>query len=181
MKGILKVQIMHKIIFNFTISRATFMSLATIILLCSGIKTSEGTGLPLPRFVSLRADQINMRTGPGVQYPIEWVYQRQELPVEIIAEYRTWRKVRDWQSTQGWIHQSMLSSRRTIIITGKRRTIRKRANTKSKAIAEIESGAIADLVECPGESGWCLIKTKNFKGWLRKVEFWGTYRDEILN
>ena len=65
---------------------------------------AEGSGLPLPRFVSLRADQVNLRTGPGVQYPVEWVYQRKDLPVEIIAEYRTWRKIRDWQSTQGWVH-----------------------------------------------------------------------------
>ena len=75
--------------------------------------SAEETILPLPRFVSLRANQVRLRTGPGVQYPIEWVYQRQYLPVEIIAEYRTWRKIRDWQSTQGWVHQSMLSGNRT--------------------------------------------------------------------
>jgi SH3-like domain-containing protein len=141
---------------------------------------AEETGLPLPRFVSLRADQVNLRTGPGVQYPVEWVYQRQDLPVEIIAEYRTWRKIRDWQSTQGWVHQSMLSGKRTVIITGKRRSLRSSADTKSPPVALIESSAIATLEQCPTGGGWCRVEANNIKGWLRKVEFWGAYRDEVL-
>lgn len=141
---------------------------------------AEGTGLPLPRFVSLRADQVNLRTGPGVQYPVEWVYQRKDLPVEIIAEYRTWRKIRDWQSTQGWVHQSMLAGKRTIIVTGKRRSLRTTADTKSPPVAQIEAGAIAELKECPTGGGWCTIEAQNLSGWLRKVEFWGAYRDEVL-
>ncbi len=141
---------------------------------------AEETALPLPRFVSLRGDQVRLRTGPGVQYPIEWVYLRRHLPVEIIAEYRTWRKIRDWQSTQGWVHQSMLSGRRTIIISGKRRSIRSNADAKSAPVAEIEVDAIADLKKCPSGSGWCLVEAENINGWLRKVEFWGAYRDEIL-
>ena len=136
--------------------------------------------MPLPRFVSLRADQVNLRTGPGVQYPVEWVYQRQNLPVAIIAEYRTWRKVRDWQSTQGWVHQSMLSGKRSIIVTGKRRSLRSNADTKSPAVALIESGVIARLEQCPTGGGWCRIKADGMGGWLRKVEFWGAYRDEVL-
>lgn len=144
------------------------------------LANAEGSGLPLPRFVSLRADQVNLRTGPGVQYPVEWVYQRRDLPVEIIAEYRTWRKIRDWQSTQGWVHQSMLSGRRSVIITGKRRSIRSNADTKSPPIAQIEAGAIAYLDECPTGGGWCQVEADSIKGWLRKVEFWGAYRDEVL-
>jgi SH3-like domain-containing protein len=142
--------------------------------------SAEGTTLPLPRFVSLRADQVNLRTGPGVQFPVEWVYQRQNLPVEIIAEYRTWRKIRDWQSTQGWVHQSMLSGRRSVIVTGKRRSLRSSADTKSPPVAEIEAGAIAHLDKCPSGGGWCFVEAESLKGWLRKVEFWGAYRDEVL-
>ena len=78
---------------------------------------TNGSGLSLPRFISLRADRVNMRTGPGGQYPIEWLYRRRSLPVEVIAEYKNWRKIRDWQGTQGWVHQSMLSRHRTIIVT----------------------------------------------------------------
>jgi SH3-like domain-containing protein len=142
--------------------------------------SAEETTLPLPRFVSLRADKVNLRTGPGVQYPVEWVYQRQNLPVEIIAEYYTWRKIRDWQSTQGWIHQSMLSGRRTVVITGKQRTLRSSADAKSQPVAEIEAAAIVHLDNCPSGGGWCLVKAESLKGWLRKVEFWGAYRDEVL-
>jgi len=145
-----------------------------------GSQAEETSGLPLPRFVSLRADQVNLRTGPGVQYPIDWVYQRQSLPVEIIAEYRTWRKIRDWQSTPGWVHQSMLSGRRTVIVIGKTRTLRAEASAKSKAVARIDAGAIADIVECPAGSGWCRVQADGIKGWLRKVEFWGAYRDEAV-
>jgi SH3-like domain-containing protein len=141
---------------------------------------AERTGLPLPRFDSLRADLVNLRTGPGVQYPIEWVYQRQNLPVEIIAEYRTWLKIRDWQSTQGWVHQSMLSGRRSVIVTGKRRSLRSSADTKSPPVAEIEAGAIAHLDKCPSGGGWCFVEAESLKGWLRKVEFWGAYRNEVL-
>ena len=160
-------------VFYITVYFSFFSNLGLNVL-------AEETTLPLPRFVSLRADQVNLRTGPGVQYPVEWVYQRKYLPVEIIAEYRTWRKIRDWESTQGWIHQSMLSGSRTIIVTGKRRSLRSNPDAKSTPVAEIELSAIANLEDCPNGSGWCLIKTKNLAGWLRKVEFWGVYRDEVL-
>lgn len=141
---------------------------------------SEDTGLPLPRFASIRADRVNLRTGPGVQYPVDWVYHRQYLPVEIIAEYRTWRKVRDWQSTQGWVHQSMLSGRRTMIVVGKQRTLRQKPDSQSPAVAHIEAGAITTLSNCPPTGGWCKIEAAKVKGWIRKVEFWGVYRDETI-
>ncbi|HEC14175.1 MAG TPA: hypothetical protein ENI72_00310, partial [Rhodospirillales bacterium] len=98
-----------------------FPIVAFVVLLLSlqaATAVEKGSGLPLPRFVSLRVNEVNMRTGPGVQYPIEWVYSRQYLPMEVIAEYSTWRKVRDWQGGQGWVHQSMLGGRRSFIVTG---------------------------------------------------------------
>ena len=140
----------------------------------------EGTGLPLPRFVNLRASEANMRTGPGVQYPVEWVFVRQDLPLEVIAEYRTWRKVRDWQGTQGWMHQSMLDNRRTVIVTGTLRTLRQRSDTQSAARARVEAGVIGHLLECPDGSGWCKVEIDGFEGWLRRVEFWGAYDKEVL-
>ena len=141
---------------------------------------TEGTGLPLPRFVSLRAGEVNMRTGPGVQYPVEWVYHRQKLPVEVIAEYRTWRKVRDWQGTQGWVHQSMVGGLRTIIVTGNLRTLRSYAVVKSKPVARAEVGAIGQLLACPKDVNWCRVELGDFKGWLRRVDFWGVHRGEVL-
>ena len=79
------------------------------------------SGLPLPRFVSLRAALVNLRTGPGVRYPIDWVYNRAGLPLEVVDEFETWRKVRDWEGSIGWIHQSMLSGERKVMIRGKQR------------------------------------------------------------
>ena len=144
------------------------------------VASPGGTGLPLPRFVNLRASEANMRTGPGVQYPVEWVFVRPDLPLEVIAEYRTWRKVRDWQGTQGWMHQSMLDNRRTVIVTGVQRTLRKRSDTQSAAQARIEAGVIGRLLECPDGSGWCKVEIDGFEGWLRRVEFWGAYAKEVL-
>ena len=140
----------------------------------------EGTGLPLPRFVSLRATVANIRTGPGVQYPVEWVYNRRYLPLEIIAEYRTWRKIRDWQGTQGWMHQGMLDSRRTVIVTDKVQTLRKRSNPKSSPVAHVEPGVIGKVLECPDGSRWCRLDIDGFEGWLKRNEVWGIYSSEVL-
>jgi SH3-like domain-containing protein len=166
-----------------SLTRSGFLVLACAFFLAttaSALAVAEGSGLPLPRFVSLRAKEVNMRAGPGVQYPVEWVYHRQTLPVEIIAEYNTWRKVRDWQGTQGWIHQSMLGGRRFIIVTGTKRTVRRQAAAKSAPVAQAETGVIGKLVRCPESGNWCEIEIGNHKGWLRKVDFWGVYRDEVV-
>lgn len=160
--------------------------LATVILVAfqPEIKTAsaqtQGTGLPLPRYVSVRAGEVNMRTGPGVQYPVEWVFQRQNLPLEIIKEYRTWRLVRDWEGTQGWMHQSMLSGNRTFMVTGKPRTLRANPDAKSRAVAIMEPNAIGDLISCPTAAGWCRVRAGKVDGWLRRVEFWGAYRNEVF-
>ena len=115
-----------------------------------------------------------------MQYPVDWVYLRQNLPVEIIAEYGTWRKIRDWQGTQGWIHQSMMSGTRTLIVTGETRTIRRKGDAKSAPVAIIEAGAIGKLLSCPDLNGWCRVEASNKKGWLRRVDFWGVLRNEVM-
>ncbi len=140
----------------------------------------EGTGLPLPRFVSFRATEANLRTGPGLQYPVDWVYKRPDLPVQIVAEYKTWRKIRDWQGTQGWVHQSMLTGKRTVMVTGKARSIRQRPDTKSPIVAKLEGRVIAHLLECPDGSGWCQIEAEGHEGWLRRPEIWGILRGEVV-
>ena len=159
---------------------AVFLTLLVLGIGGPVLAQSKGTGLPLPRYVSLRATEVNMRTGPGVQYPVEWVYRRQFLPMEIIAEYGTWRKVRDWQGAQGWVHQSMLSGRRTFVVTEKVRTVRRGPDTQSAGIARLEPGVIGRLLACPPESTWCRIEAGGRDGWLRRVEFWGVYRHETL-
>ena len=155
---------------------------AVLMLMAAGrgAVAAETTGLPLPRFVSLRADEVNLRTGPGVQYPIDWVYRRRHLPVEIIAEYNTWRKVRDWQGTEGWVHQSMVGNERTVIVTGKLRTLRDKSDTAGRPVTQAEAGVIARLLECPDASTWCRVEVDGFEGWFRRVEFWGVNAKEVL-
>lgn len=139
---------------------------------------SGRTGLPLPRFVSFRAPKVNLRTGPGIRYPIDWVYKRQELPVEIIDEFDTWRRIRDWQGTVGWVHQSMLQARRSALVTGERRLLRAEPLSEAAGVAWLEPGVIARLERC-GET-WCRIEVRNFTGWLPRDEFFGAYPEERL-
>jgi SH3-like domain-containing protein len=162
-------------------SLVLLLLLAIVFLAPAAVAAAEkGSGLPLPRFVSLRAGEVNLRTGPGVQYPVDWVYQRQNLPVEVIAEYGTWRKVRDWQGSQGWVHQSMVSSRRTFIVIGDVRTVRRKNDPNSDSVARVEAGVIGRLIACPDLNGWCRVEVGGLEGWLRRVEFWGINRDEVM-
>ena len=165
---------------GFIIVAAIAVLAASAVLSAFPADAADGSGLPLPRFVSLRAGEANLRAGPGVQYPVEWVYYRAELPVEVIAEYYTWRKVRDWQGSQGWVHQSILSSNRTLIVTGGLRTLRRKVDTQSPAVARVEANVVGRLLECPDGLTWCEVEIDGFKGWLRRVEFWGVYPGEVV-
>ena len=161
---------------------ATFVLVSMIALgISSAIaQARSGSGLPLPRFVTLRSGEVNLRAGPGVRYPVEWIYKKRYLPVEVVAEYDTWRKIRDWQGTQGWVHQGMLSGKRSIIVTGDLRTLRAEPSTSSIPSARLEEGVIAKLLKCPQGTTWCKVEADGFEGWLRKAEFWGVYSAESL-
>ena len=100
--------------------------------------------------------------------------------MEVIAEFGTWRKVRDVQGSQGWVHQNMLSSRRMFVVTGQLRTIRKRDDSKSPPIAKLEPNVVGELKQCPNSTGWCKIGVNGYEGWLRRVEFWGVYPREVI-
>lgn len=136
------------------------------------------TGLPLPRFVTLRADEVNLRTGPGTRYPIDWVYQRRGLPVEIIDEFDTWRRIRDWQGTEGWVHQSMVQGQRGILVTGKRRTLLRRPEPGAPGVARVDAGVVGELQRCQGD--WCQVSAGGFTGWLPRDAFYGLYPGEKL-
>jgi len=136
------------------------------------------TGLPLPRFVTLRADEVNLRTGPGTRYPIDWVYRRRGLPVEIVDEFDTWRRIRDWQGTEGWVHQSMVQGQRGILVTGKRHTLRRRPEPGSPGVAMVDAGVIGVLDRCQGD--WCEVTAGGFTGWLERDAFYGLYPGEKL-
>lgn len=134
------------------------------------------TGLPLPRFVSLRAGEVNLRTGPGARYPVEWVLVYRHMPVEIIAEFDTWRKIRDWQGTVGWVHQSMISGNRWVIVREGRQPLRRSGEKDAPIIARIEQKVIGRLKEC--RTQWCEIDFSGFTGWMRRNQIWGVYPGE---
>lgn len=146
----------------------------------SGIK---GSGLPVPRFVSLRTKEVNMRIGPGVQYPVEWVYHRRELPVEVIAEFEVWRKIRDPEGAEGWVHQSMLAGKRTVTIRkDKARVMLRRTDSDaSTPIAWLSPGVIGKVLKCPRNSVYCQVEIEGYHGWLSRDEVWGVYRAETID
>lgn len=129
------------------------------------------SGQPVPRFASLRADEVNMRTGPGVRYPIEWVFRRRAVPVEIVAEFGTWRRVRDWQGAEGWIHESMLSRVRTVIVRGGIQPLRVAPDASAGTVARVEADVTGRLIGC--QDHWCEVEIGAYRGWLRRGQFWG--------
>jgi SH3-like domain-containing protein len=133
---------------------------------------------PIPRFVTLRSDTVNLRMGPGDRYPVEWVYHRKGLPVEIVAQFDQWRRVRDWQGTEGWVHQRLVTAIRNVIVKGAQRTLYADADTEAAPVAKLDPGVIAHLLECRKE--WCRIETESIKGWLNRNEIWGVYPDEVV-
>ncbi len=134
------------------------------------------SGRALPRFVSLRAPKVNLRTGPGIRYPIEWVYTRKGMPLEIIDEFETWRRIRDWQGSIGWVHQSMLSNQRAALVVGRQRLMRRAPKDGAPVMALVEAGVVGQLLGCGG--GWGRITVQGFEGWLKEKEIYGAHPGE---
>lgn len=135
----------------------------------------------IPRFAALKTDDTNMRKGPGQRYPIEWVYKRRDLPVEVEREYDVWRFVRDADGVEGWMHQVTLSDRRTFMITDKDATLRADASDTSSAVAILKVGVIGRLRACDQGSKWCQVQAGGYKGYLRRDQFWGLLPDEVIS
>jgi SH3-like domain-containing protein len=158
------------------------LPLAALVLLAAALvdppALAQRSELPVPRYVSLRADEVRLRAGPAVSYPIEWVLRRRHLPVEIVAEFELWRRVRDPQGAEGWVHQSLLSGRRYVLVTGETRTLRRRPEPDAAPVARVEAGVVGELIECQGP--WCRLDAGGFRGWLRRSEMWGVYPDETI-
>jgi len=157
-----------------------FLTLGFIALTAPATAAPDhGSGLPVPRFVTLKNDDINVRTGPGTRYPIQWVYHRAGMPVEVIEEYDVWRRIRDIDSTVGWVHKSMLDGKRSVMIKSKdARIIRRDPEDKAKPILKAEPLVTAHLVEC--QTQWCRIQISGRKGWIEKQYIWGVYPSEII-
>ena len=156
--------------------------LALLVLLCGQAsfgQAGRSTGLPVPRFVSLAADRVNVRFGPGKQYPINWVYAREGLPVTIVAEFDTWRKIEDHEGEEGWIHSSLLSSRRTILIKDEVKDLKPTPDPNARVVLRAEPGVIGQLFDCEGN--WCRVEIAGRRGWLERSDFWGTLPGEAVH
>jgi SH3-like domain-containing protein len=140
------------------------------------------TKLPLPRFASLKTDRVNLREGPSKDHATKWVYERAGLPVEITAEFEIWRKVRDSEGVEGWVLHSLLSGRRTALVTpnkkGENSKLYARAAAPADLAATLQSGVIVNIRNCDG--AWCLVDGDGFKGYIEQEKLWGVYPDEKI-
>jgi SH3-like domain-containing protein len=141
------------------------------------------SGLPVPRYVSLKSDHVNVRAGPTKDNDVAWVYTRAGLPVEITAEFENWRRVRDSEGAEGWVYHSLLSGHRTAVVTMKNKddlaSIHESADTNSPVTARLQAGVVAQVKKC--DSHWCHIAGKGFEGWIEQQRLWGVYADEQVN
>lgn len=156
--------------------RAVF--LLVLALLIAAPASSAGEDPKAVRFQTLRSDKVNVRAGPASNYPIDWVFVRKGMPVEVVASFDTWRKIRDWEGTEGWVHQSMLAGRRGVIVQGKQpRSLRRDSNPTSAIVAILEVGVMGRLLRC--EAAGCEIKVDSYRGWLKHEELWGVAPGEV--
>ncbi|MDP2193332.1 MAG: SH3 domain-containing protein [Alphaproteobacteria bacterium] len=136
--------------------------------------------LPFPRFVSLRSAKVNVHVGPGKQYPVEWVYTRQFIPVEIIAQYEHWRKIRDVDGAVSWVHVSLISGKRYGIVTGSIQSLKEKPSDSAETLARLEPGVIVALKNIQGQ--WLQVESRSpqgkFSGWIKGKHIWGFYPNE---
>jgi SH3-like domain-containing protein len=145
--------------------------------------TKEGqkvgpSGSILPRFVSLSADEANMRTGPGRQYPIEWIYARRDLPLEVIDEFGPWRQVRDNAGTVGWMHVILLDNKRTAMVIDEKLRLFEETSKASEVTIIADRGVIGSIEYC--RDAWCKINIDGTSGWTERKYLWGVYPTEII-
>ena len=135
------------------------------------------TNLPLPRYVSIKSSEVNVRRGPSLTHRIDWVFTRENMPVEITAEHGHWRRVRDREGAGGWVHYSLLSGTRTVIVDQDMLALHNRPDTTAMTTAKLEQGVVARLDSCTQD--WCRLSVGGFRGWAPKTALWGVKPDEI--
>ncbi|MGF1554482.1 MAG: SH3 domain-containing protein [Paracoccaceae bacterium] len=129
------------------------------------------TGLALPRYVSLRAGEANLRRGPGRQYRVDWVFRRRGLPVRVTAEYGDWRRVEDHEGAEGWVHRALLTGRRTAIVAATETVMRTAPRAEARAVARLAEGVVGRLDGCEG--AWCALRAAGHDGWVEAGALWG--------
>ena len=156
----------------------TFIS----IIILSNISSADigkETGLEIPRYVSLKSDNANIRVGPSKNYPIVIKYIKKNYPLKILEEYQEWRKVEDFKKNTGWIHKSLISGTRTgLILSIENKNLELFNTLGGDVIGEMGQGNIVSLEKC--KIDWCLVSSRNFKGWINKKYIWGVKENEII-
>ncbi|MGA7385774.1 MAG: SH3 domain-containing protein [Methylocella sp.] len=142
----------------------------------------SASGLPVPRYVSLKSDRVNLREGPSKDHRTVWVFQRAGLPVEITAEFEIWRKVRDSEGAEGWVLHSLLSGRRTALVAPWKKGIDSilygQPSPKSAPVAKLQPNVLASVRACDG--AWCRISGDGFNGFIQQSNLWGVYPNEKI-
>lgn len=157
-----------------------------IIGLCFGLYSygddaAKGTGLGFPRFVSLKGSKANLRTGPGRNFPIEWVYQNKGLPLKVVAEYDKWYKVEDIEGSKGWMHHTLFSGKRNVQIQSSNTvSLQSLPTYGSTPIAWLEPNAVGTVVECPTDKSWCEVMFDKYKGFVERNVLWGVLDGETI-
>jgi SH3-like domain-containing protein len=138
------------------------------------------TNLPLPRWAALRADDVNLRVGPGMNFPIEWQYHRRDLPVQILRELEVWRLIEDQDGVKGWVHSATLTGRRSFVIKSLEATLRAAAADEAAPVARLKPGVVGRIRACAAGAAWCEVQVADYRGWLRRDEFFGTDPGEAV-
>jgi SH3-like domain-containing protein len=173
--------------------RLLTLLLGTLLLLApvAAQAQSNPSGLPLPRFASTKSDPINVRVGPGERYDIAWVYLKSGVPIEIVQEFDTWRKIRDVDGEEGWVHQNLLSGTRggyvTPVLANSEIPLLASRSDEAGVRARLGPGLKVTIQQCDGT--WCEIsvtgqtaeRTATYSGFVRQEELWGVYPDEVFD
>ncbi|MBE0453322.1 SH3 domain-containing protein [Roseovarius autotrophicus] len=157
----------------------TLIVMALWPLMVAAEERGPVTGLPLPRYVSLKASEANVRRGPSLTHRIDWVFKHRDMPLRITAEFGHWRRVEDRDGAGGWVHYMLLSGVRTVIVEQDMLELRARPDPATMVVARLEAGVIARLSECGPE--WCALATEGYRGWAQKTALWGVETDELVN
>ncbi len=136
------------------------------------------TNLPLPRFVSMKASEGNVRRGPSLSHRIDWVYKRRNMPLQITAEHGHWRRVQDRDGAGGWVHYSLLSGVRTAIVEVDLLNLHARPDPSTPVNAQLSLGVVAELRQC--QTDWCELSAGGYRGWARKGAYWGVQAGEVF-
>lgn len=154
-------------------------AVAPVMAQQGGAERGPVTNLPMPRFVSLKVNKANVRRGPSLTHRIDWVFKRRGMPLEITGEFGHWRRVRDRDGVGGWVHYSLLSGVRTVIIEADLTALYQRRDMASPIRVYLEAGVVARIDEC--RPAWCRLRADGYRGWTLRDALWGLKENEIVD